>query len=86
VTKMPSRLIVLLLALVLMLSTLAGFSVPPVHAALHLYFISTAFNPAPPPPTSIDLSTYLRIGRFNLPEPTRLRIHRTVSWLRKLRP
>jgi uncharacterized protein YjiK len=69
---MPSRLIVFLLALALMLSTLAGFSVPSVHAALHRYLVSTSFDPVPPPPpTSVDLSTYLRIGRFNLPEPTR---------------
>ena len=70
-TKMPSRSIVFLLAIALILSTLASSSVPSVHAGLHRYFVSTAFDPAPPPPTSVDLSTYLRIGRFNLPEPTR---------------
>jgi uncharacterized protein YjiK len=71
VTKMPFRSIVFLLALALIRSTLASSSVPSVHAGLHRYFVSTAFDPAPPPPTSVDLSTYLRIGRFNLPEPTR---------------
>jgi predicted extracellular nuclease/uncharacterized protein YjiK/2',3'-cyclic-nucleotide 2'-phosphodiesterase (5'-nucleotidase family) len=28
-------------------------------------------TPPTPPPTSIDLSTYVRIGRYDLPEPTR---------------
>src|SRR5262249_54477716 len=48
------------------LSTVAVLLVQPVGATK----ARAAFNPVPPP-TSVDLSTYLRVGRFDLPEPTR---------------
>lgn len=61
------RLFALLLTLAVVLSALPGKSVQQVQA------ISGSATGAPvlPPVTSVDLSTYVRTGRFDLPEPTR---------------
>jgi uncharacterized protein YjiK/phosphodiesterase/alkaline phosphatase D-like protein len=56
-----SKLFTLLLVLAIFISIITGFSGPRVEAA---------YKP-PTPPVSVDLSTYLRVGRFDLPEPTR---------------
>src|SRR5215813_6270819 len=71
VNKKP-RVILFLIALALILSALANFSAASADAALRGIFASTGFIPVPPaPPTAVDLSTYIRVGRFDLPEPTR---------------
>ena len=37
------------------------------------------------PLTGVDLSKYVRVGRFDLPEPTRTPRRRTACWRRKPR-
>ncbi|HYW73231.1 MAG TPA: SdiA-regulated domain-containing protein [Pyrinomonadaceae bacterium] len=63
-----SKLFALLLVIAILLSIISGFAGQRVEAALSAK--SIALKP-PAPPVSVDLSTYLRIGRFDLPEPTR---------------
>ena len=61
--KTLSRILVCLVVLAGFITIIGQFSLLPSHAAR-----STAM---PPPPVSVDLSTYKRVGRFDLPEPTR---------------
>ena len=57
------RLFIFVLTLAVVLSALPGKSVQRVHALSVPLVLS--------PVTSVDLSTYIRTGRFDLPEPTR---------------
>lgn len=68
-SKERSNLSVCLLILATVLSLVASLSVQHVQAMLGGGF--TAPPPVLPPVTAFDLSTYVRIGRFDLPEPTR---------------
>src|SRR5262245_51776109 len=65
-----SNPVVFLLVLASVLSVLVGISIQRVHAARSVVSPRT-LAPIPPAVTSVDLSTYLRVGRFDLPEPTR---------------
>jgi uncharacterized protein YjiK len=65
VSKALSKLFAFLLILAITLSTLSGLSVQHVQSAPGRSVTVAA------PVTSIDLSTYVRIDRFDLPEPTR---------------
>lgn len=58
------------LALAIILSLLPGIALQRAQAALSNPFTSP-LNPVPPSVTAVDLSTYVRVGRFDLPEPTR---------------
>jgi uncharacterized protein YjiK len=67
-----SKLRAFALTLAMVLSPLSGLSSQQVHAKPVRAITSLAgFTPAVPPVTSVDLSTYVRIGRHDLPEPTR---------------
>ncbi len=61
-----SKLFAFLLMIALVLGTVAGLSIQRVQAGLGGHVTRAAA-----PVTSVDLSTYVRIGRFDLPEPTR---------------
>ena len=68
----PFRLLTFLLTLAIVLSALPSKSVRQVQAVSGTPNIRPAVQPVIPPVTSVDLSTYIRTGRFDLPEPTRL--------------
>jgi uncharacterized protein YjiK/phosphodiesterase/alkaline phosphatase D-like protein len=71
VSKELSKLSAILLTLAIVLSSMPMFSVQ-LKAAPRKTNPHPAFHPsAPPLITSVDLSTYKRVGRFDLPEPTR---------------
>lgn len=71
-SKKVSKLFAFQVTLAIVLSTLPGLSVQHVQAVPSRGVPTPAgFIPVVPPTSSVDLSTYLRIGRFNLPEPTR---------------
>src|SRR5262245_52066221 len=70
VNNKSSKPVVFLLVLASVLSALVGISLQRVQAARSIVSPRTV-APIPPPVTSVDLSTYLRVGRFDLPEPTR---------------
>ncbi|HKE59755.1 MAG TPA: SdiA-regulated domain-containing protein [Pyrinomonadaceae bacterium] len=70
-SKVPRKLFACLLVLAIILGALLGRSLPLVRADSSNGATKPAPLPAPPPVTSVDLSTYLRVGRFDLPEPTR---------------
>src|SRR4029453_16850686 len=59
------------LILAIALSTVSGLSVQHVQAVPGRGVATSAPHPVAAPVTSVDLSTYVRIGRFDLPEPTR---------------
>ena len=63
-----SKLFALQLSLSIILTPLTGLSFRHGRAKSHR---PAALPSMAPPPTAIDLSTYVRIGRHNLPEPTR---------------
>ena len=66
-----SKLSAILLTLAIVLSSMPMFSIQ-VNAAPSKNVPHPVFHPpAPPPITSVDLSTFKRVGRFDLPEPTR---------------
>ncbi len=70
--KSSSKPVVFLVVLATVLSALAVISLQRVQAARSNRVISPPTLPAiSPPVTAVDLSTYLRVGRFDLPEPTR---------------
>ncbi|PWT87626.1 MAG: hypothetical protein C5B55_14495, partial [Blastocatellia bacterium] len=69
-SKLPSKLFVWLAISAIILSTVSAIFVRPVAAIKARSVAKTVFTPTPPP-TSVDLGTYLRVGRFDLPEPTR---------------
>jgi phosphodiesterase/alkaline phosphatase D-like protein len=71
VSKKLSKLFAFPLTLAIVLSSMPRLSVQHVQAAPSTGVTSPATHPLSPPVTSVDLSTYLRIGRFDLPEPTR---------------
>jgi uncharacterized protein YjiK len=60
-----------LLVFAIVLSTFSSLSIQPVHAVLGAGLTRAAIHSVLPPVTSVDLSTYARTGRFDLPEPTR---------------
>ena len=66
-TNTVRRLVTIQLTLSILLSPFSTFAVRQVHAVTRE---PVAYNP-PPPPLSVDLSTYVRVGRHDLPEPTR---------------
>ena len=70
-SKALSKLFAFLLILAIALSTLSGISVQRVQSAPGRGVTVAAPHPMAAPVTSVDLSTYIRIGRFDLPEPTR---------------
>ncbi|HJZ81348.1 MAG TPA: SdiA-regulated domain-containing protein, partial [Pyrinomonadaceae bacterium] len=63
-SKEPCRLFAFLLTLAVIISTILGQAIRYAEA-------SRATRSVLPPVTSVDLSNYARIGRFDLPEPTR---------------
>ncbi len=65
-SKGLSQLFAILLLIAIALSALSGLSAPRVQAVPGVGDVR-----ALPPVTSVDLSTYVRVGRFDLPEPTR---------------
>jgi uncharacterized protein YjiK len=72
VNKDLSKLVVLLLVLATVLIALPGTSIQRVQAARSIGVNNpSSLTPVPLPVTAVDLSTYLRVGRFDLPEPTR---------------
>src|SRR5262245_11124292 len=70
VSKDLSKLCVLLLIITITLSAVSSLSVQHVKAVPGGGVNRAVTRPAAAP-TSVDLSTYVRIGRFDLPEPTR---------------
>jgi uncharacterized protein YjiK len=66
VSKELSTLVAFLLMIAIVLSTVSSLSVRHVQAVP-----GGGVTRAAAPVTSVDLSTYVRIGRFDLPEPTR---------------
>jgi uncharacterized protein YjiK len=71
VNKELYKLSAILLILVIVLSSMPMFSIQ-LLAAPHKSIPRLTFHPsAPPAITSVDLSTFKRVGRFDLPEPTR---------------
>ena len=70
-SKERSRLSAILLTLAIVLSSMPMSPIQ-VNAAPSKNAPHTVFHPpAPPAITSVDLSTFKRVGRFDLPEPTR---------------
>lgn len=70
-SKKLSTRFAFLLILAVSLSTVLGLSLQPVQAVLGRSVLKAATLPFAAPVTSVDLSTYTRIGRYDLPEPTR---------------
>ncbi len=70
-SKKLSKLLAFLCMLAISLSAGAELSIYRVQAVLGRGVTSAATSPLAPPVTSVDLSTYVRVGRFDLPEPTR---------------
>ncbi|MEP7337334.1 MAG: SdiA-regulated domain-containing protein, partial [Acidobacteriota bacterium] len=70
-SKALSRLFAFPCVLAIALSAISGLSSQPVQAVPGGDGIRMATHPISLPVTSVDLSTYVRIGRFDLPEPTR---------------
>src|SRR5262249_18992209 len=70
VNKGYSKLIVFLLVLATALSAFTGISLQRVQASRGVNN-PPGFMAAPVPVTAVDLATYRRTGRFDLPEPTR---------------
>lgn len=66
-----SKLVAFLCVIAIALSMVSGLSVQPVQAVPGNESARAAGNSLSLPVTSVDLSTYVRIGRFDLPEPTR---------------
>src|SRR5262245_40098784 len=71
VSKDLSKLSALLLIIAIALSEVSSLSVHTVQAVPGSGVNGAVNHPVTAPPTSVDLSTYIRIGRFDLPEPTR---------------
>jgi uncharacterized protein YjiK len=71
VSKELSKRFGFLLILAIALSAASGLSVQRVEALLGRSITRAAPRPSAPLVTSVDLSTYVRVGRFELPEPTR---------------
>ena len=68
---MSKNLSAIVLTLAIVMSSMPGLSFR-LQAAPRRNVSLRAFDPpAPPSITSVDLSTFKRIGRFDLPEPTR---------------
>ena len=68
---MSKKLSAIVLTLAIVMSSMPGLSFR-LQAAPRRNVSLRAFDPpAPPSITSVDLSTFKRIGRFDLPEPTR---------------
>src|ERR1700750_2424975 len=68
----PFRLLTLLLTLAIVLSALPSKSAQQVQAVSGSPIMGPAVvSSVLLPVTSVDLSTYIRTGRFDLPEPTR---------------
>ena len=70
-SKKLSTRFAFLLILAIALSTVLGLSLQSVQAVLSSSVFKTTTHPLASPVTSVDLSTYARIGRYDLPEPTR---------------
>lgn len=70
-SKGLSKLVAFLCVIAIALSMVSGLSVQPVQAVAGSGSIRSAIHSQSLPVTSVDLSTYVRIGRFDLPEPTR---------------
>ena len=68
-SKTRSKLFAFILALAVFFSSVPGLSTNQAHAASRRGIPKNHLMA--PPITSVDLGTYLRVGRFNLPEPTR---------------
>jgi len=71
VSKMLSKLFAYVLTLAIVLSSMPGLTSQQTQAAPSRRVTIPPPHPLVPPVTSVDLSTYLRIGRFDLPEATR---------------
>jgi uncharacterized protein YjiK len=72
VSKKLSTLFAFQLTLAIVLSQLPGLSIQQVQAVPSKSLTAPArFSSALPSVSSVDLSTYVRIGRHDLPEPTR---------------
>jgi len=71
VSKELAKLFAFPLILVIVLSTVSGLSIQCVKAVPGKGHTRAATRPVSSPVTSVDLSAYARIGRFDLPEPTR---------------
>lgn len=69
--KKLSRLVSFQLTLAIVLSSVPGPSLQHIQAARRRSVASSGIHPLALPITSVDLGTYVRIGRFDLPEPTR---------------
>jgi uncharacterized protein YjiK len=70
-SKELSRRFAYLCMLALALHTVAGLSVHPVQAVSGAGVPTAAASTQATPLTKVDLSTYVRTGRYDLPEPTR---------------
>ncbi len=68
--KELSKLVAFLCILAIAVSAVSGLSVQLVQSASGAGFTRATTHPVAPV-TSVDLSTYVRVGRFDLPEPTR---------------
>ncbi|HKQ74055.1 MAG TPA: SdiA-regulated domain-containing protein [Blastocatellia bacterium] len=69
--KELSKLFAFLLILAVALSAISGLSVQHVQSARGSGGVRVATPSKAAPVTSVDLSRYARVGRFDLPEPTR---------------
>jgi uncharacterized protein YjiK/phosphodiesterase/alkaline phosphatase D-like protein len=66
-----SKLLAVQLSLAIVIGSVPGLSVQHIQAWPRTTVASPAIHPIATPITSVDLGTYIRIGRFDLPEPTR---------------